>query len=230
MVDFESFRSIIPRFANRAEGGRRLAPKLSQYRRKPDTVVVGVPRGGVITAAAVAAELELPLDVLPVRRLETRGHRDLTMGALGPDDVRVLDRDLIKALHITSSAIAGETHRQGLELHRQQRLYRENRLPLDVAGLVVIVVDDGIDSGATITVALSILRRHHAARVVLAVPVAPPLQCKRFTTEADEVVCLYTPEPFFGIRYWYLDFKSVSDRDVLQSLDRSQQPVALSVV
>jgi putative phosphoribosyl transferase len=189
-----------------------------------------VARSGVITAAAVAGELALPLDVLVICRLETPGHQDLTMGALGPDDVRILDRDLVKAMQLRQSAIASETRRQWLELRRRQRLYREDRLPLDVFGKSVIVVDDGIDSGATINVALSIIHRHHAAHVVVAVPVAPPRECVRLRSEADAFLCLYAPEPFFGIRYWYGDFRTVSDPDVRQAIARSRRPVALAVV
>ena len=229
-MELEPVTGIVPRFANRAEGGLRLARMLRHYRRKPDTLVVGVARGGLIAAAAVAGELALPLDVLVICRLETPGHQDLTMGAIGPDDVRILDRDLIKSMRLTQAAIVSETQRQWLEFRRRQRLYRDDRLPLDVFGKNVIVVDDGIDSGATINVALSIIHRHHAASIVVAVPVAPPRESVRLRNEADAFLCLYSPEPFFGIRYWYGDYSAPGDQDVLQALARCRRPVALAAV
>ncbi len=224
-MDVESFRSIVPRFADRSDGGRRLAKELRQYRGKPNTLVVGLPRGGVITAAAVAEELELPLDVLVIRRLETPGHPDLTMGAVGPDEVRVVAEDLVKALRMTPLAIETETHRQWVELHQEERLYRASRLPLDFSGKNVIVVDDGIGAGVMIDAALAVIRRHHAARIVIAVPVAPPLECERLRNEADEFICLEAPEPFFGIGYWYREYTPVEDRDVLRALQQNRPQV-----
>ena len=227
-MEIESFRAAVPLFENRSEAGRRLADALQQYRRRPDTLVAGISRGGLVVAAEIAGELELPLDVLCIRRLETPGH-DMTMGALGDEGVRVVDELLVHALRIPAEAVETEVHRQSRELQRQKTMLGTDRLPPDVTGKTVIVVDDGVASGATMDVALAILRRRHAARVIVAVPVAPPLQCEILRKRADGVVCLETPEPFFGISYWYRDFKEVADQEMVPFLGERRVHRSLSV-
>ena len=222
-MDVESFRNIVPLFANRREAGRRLARSLRQYWRKPDTVIVAVPRGGVIVAAALAEDLALPVEILPIRRLETPGHPDLVMGSIGPGDVRILVDGVIKALKINDPVINLETMRQSAELRRQMRMFRANELPLDFAGKTVILVDDGIGSGATIDAALAVLRRHHAARIIVAVPIAPPLQLEHVREQTDEFICLESPGPFFGIGYWYHEFPKLTDADVMRALEGARE-------
>ena len=222
-MDVESFRNIVPLFANRREAGRRLAVALRQFWRKPDTVIVAVPRGGVIVAAALAEDLMLPVEILPIRKLETPGHPDLAMGSIGPGDVRILVDGVIKALRISDPVVSLETMRQSAELRRQMRMFRANELPLDFAGKTVILVDDGIGSGATLDAALAVLRRHHAARIVVAVPIAPPIELERLRGEVDEFICLESPGPFFGIGFWYHDFPKLNDADVLRALENTRE-------
>lgn len=208
-------------FADRAEGGRLLAKALRHYRGMPDTIVVALPRGGVLTGAAIADQLDLPLDVLVVRKLGTPGHEELAMGAIGPGGVRVIDSDIVAALHIPSDRIENETRRELLELARRERLYRGDRPPLDFARKTVIVVDDGLATGSSMAAAIEVIRRHKPARIVLAIPVAPLDTLERFRPVVDELVYLETPEPFGAVGYWYFDFAQVSDDEVVALLEHA---------
>lgn len=216
-------------FADRREGGRRLAKALSHYRGKPNTIVIGLPRGGVVTAAAIAEDLDLPLDVLVVRKLGTPGHEELAMGAIGPGGVRVLNDDVISSLRIAATQVDAEARREQAELERRERLYRGDRPPLDLAGKTVIVVDDGLATGSTMSVAIAVIRRHKPARIALAVPVAPIETCQRFRLIVDELVYLETPEPFQAVGYWYVDFAQVEDEEVVQTLERARSRVGAAV-
>ena len=216
-------------FADRGEGGRRLAKALSPYRGKPNTIVIGLPRGGVVTAAAIAEDLDLPLDVLVVRKLGTPGQEELAMGAIGPGGIRVLNDDVIEALHIAPARIDAAARREQFELERRERLYRGDRRALDFAGKTVIVVDDGLATGSTMYAAISVIRRHKPARIVLAVPVAPIETCERFRPLVDELVCLEKPQPFQAVGYWYVDFAQVEDEEVVQTLARARSRVGASV-
>jgi putative phosphoribosyl transferase len=209
-----------PPYRDREEGGRLLATKLSAYHRKPQTLVLGLPRGGVVTAAAVAQELELPLDVLVVRKLGTPGQPELAMGAIGPGGVRVLNDGVVKLLRITPRQIDDVAKRETAELDRRERRFRDDRPPLDVDGKTVIVVDDGLATGATMEAAIAVLRRGRAARIVVAAPVAPVDTCERFRAQADEMVCLATPEPFAAVGCWYDEFPQVDDDEVIEILQR----------
>lgn len=209
-------------FTDRAEGGHRLAERLQHYREKANTIIVGLPRGGVVTAAVIAEDLELPLDVLIVRKLGAPGQEELAMGAIGPGGVRVLNDDVIESLRIPRERIEAETMRQQAELMRRDRLYRANQPSLDFREKTVIVVDDGLATGSTMSAAIAVLRQHHPARVVLAVPVAPVETLERFRAAVDELVCLETPEPFLAVGCWYLNFTQVDDEDVIRILDQAR--------
>jgi putative phosphoribosyl transferase len=209
-------------FADRAEGGHRLAETLRQYRGKPNTMVVGLPRGGVVTAAAIAGDLDLPLDVLIVRKLGTPGHEELAMGAIGPGGVRVLNDDVVASLGIGRGRIEAETKREEVELARRERLYRTNQAPLNFAGKTVIVVDDGLATGSTMAAAIAVIRQHKPARIVLAVPVAPVDTLEGFRAVVDELVYLESPEPFMAVGYWYFDFAQVEDAEVIAILENAR--------
>ena len=205
-------------FANRTEGGRELAKALSRYRAQPDTVVLGLPRGGVVTAASIAQELALPLDVLIVRKLGTPGQEELAMGAIGPGGVRVLNDELLSALRIGPEEIERVTRHEQVELERRERLYRGGRAPFDLAGKTVIVVDDGLATGSTMEAAIAVIRHHNPHRIVLAIPVAPEDTCARLRPLVDELLCLESPEPFSAVGYWYIDFAQVEDEEVIRIL------------
>lgn len=209
-------------FANRAEGGRRLAEALKHYRGKPNTIVVALPRGGVVTGAAIADALDLPLDVLIVRKLGTPGQEELAMGAIGAGGIRVLNDDVVASLRIGRDRIEAETRRQEVELARRERLYRANQAPLDFAGKKVIVVDDGLATGSTMSAAIAVIRQHRPSRVVLAVPVAPIETLERFRLVVDELAYLESPEPFLAVGYWYVDFAQVEDAEVIAILGKAR--------
>jgi putative phosphoribosyl transferase len=211
-------QSVFTGFADRAEGGHRLAEALKHHRRRAETIVVALPRGGVVTGAAIAEDLELPLDVLIVRKLGTPGHEELAMGAIGPGGIRVLNEDVIAALRVPATTVDAATRREQDELERRERLYRGNRPPLQVAGRTVIVVDDGLATGSTMSAAVAVLRRHEPERIVLAVPVAPMDTLERFRPVVDELVYLEAPEPFQAVGCWYADFAQVDDEEVIRTL------------
>ena len=215
-------------FANRAEGGHRLAEALGHYRGKPDTIIVALPRGGVVTGSAVAEDLDLPLDVLVVRKLGTPGHQELAMGAIGPGGTRVLNDYVVSSFLIASDRIDAETKRQQAELERRERRYRGGRPPLAFAGKTVIIVDDGLATGSTMQAAVAVIRQHQPARVVVAVPVAPPDTLKRLGNVVDELVYLETPDPFFAVGSWYVDFDQVEDDEVIGLLRKSRSPAAVA--
>jgi putative phosphoribosyl transferase len=207
-------------FAHRGEAGRRLAGELSHYREKRNTIVLGLPRGGVVTASVVAEALDLPLDVLVIRKLGTPGQEELAMGAIGPGGARVLNLDVVRTLHVSTREIEAETERELKELQRREELFRGTRMPLNVNGMTVILIDDGLATGSTMEAAVAVVRRQDAERVVVAVPVAPLDTCRRLQNQVDELVCLETPEPFLAVGCWYDDFAQVEDGQVTRILER----------
>ncbi|HWC11680.1 MAG TPA: phosphoribosyltransferase [Acidimicrobiales bacterium] len=206
-------------FKDRVDAGRVLAQELRPYAGRPDVVVLGLPRGGVPVAAEVARALGSTLDVLVVRKLGVPGHRELAMGAIAPGDVRVLNADVVEALGIDESVIDEVAAQEAAELERRQRLYRDDRPFPDLADKVVIVVDDGLATGATMRVAVSALRAHRPRRVVVAVPVGARPTCRALGEEADEVVCARTPALFQAVGQWYQDFSPTSDEEIRRLLE-----------
>lgn len=199
---------------DRAEAGRLLAHRLTRYADDPRVVVLALPRGGVPVAREVSLALHAPLDVFLVRKLGTPGHRELAMGALASGNVRVLNRDIVRGLAISAEQIDDVTRREAAELRRRETLYRKDLPPLDVRGKTVIVVDDGVATGATMRAGIHALRQLEPVRIVLAIAVAPPDALHLLESAADEVVCLATPEPFRAISLHYDDFSQVSDEEV----------------
>jgi putative phosphoribosyl transferase len=208
-------------FADRAEAGRILGAKLVAYSRRRDVIVLGLPRGGVPLAYEVARVLSVPLDVLVVRKLGTPWQRELAMGAVAPGNVQVLDLSLVKQLGVSSEAIEEVATAERKELERQERLYRGNRQSLSVAGKTVILVDDGIATGACILAAIAAVRKQGATRIIVAVPVAPASACSAIRMEADEVISVAEPEMFFAVSQWYEDFSQTSDEEVRKLLEKS---------
>ncbi len=211
------------RFRDRREAGRLLAGKLTAYANRPDVLVLALPRGGVPVAHQVARALQAPLDVFLVRKLGVPGHEELAMGALATDGVRVLNQEVVRALHIPESVIDEVAAEELEELKRRERLYRGGRPPHDLRGRTVILVDDGLATGATMRAAVQALRQQ-PARIVVAVPTASPDTCEALRAEADEVICAMTPEPFIAVGHWYDDFSQTTDEEVRRLLPRRHQP------
>ncbi len=210
-------------FENRAQAGRELARQLTSYANRDDVIVIGIPRGGVPVAFEIATALALPLDVFVLRKLGVPGREELAFGAIANGNVRILNRDIIEGLSLTGHDIERVTQAEKRELVRRERLYRGARAPLDVRGRTVILVDDGIATGASVKAAIRALRQMNPAALVLAMPVTPPSVCNRLRPEVDELVCLETPEPFYGVGQFYEDFSQVSDDEVQRYLSAASQ-------
>src|SRR5712691_10054204 len=184
------------RFRDRREAGRLLAAQLSAYANLPDVLVLALPRGGVPVAAEVARALGAPLDVFVVRKLGVPGHEEYALGAIATGGVRVLNEDVVRALQIPDHVIDAVAAREQEELARRERVYRGDCPPLDVRGRTVILVDDGLATGATMHAAIRALRQQQPARIVVAVPTAAPQTCDELKSEVDDVICATTPDPF----------------------------------
>jgi erythromycin esterase-like protein/predicted phosphoribosyltransferase len=211
-------------FRNRREAGRLLAAKLAAYANRPDVLVLALPRGGVPVAYEVAGALGAPLDVFLVRKLGVPGHEELAMGAVATGGVRVLNDQVVGALRIPDYVIEAVAAQEQLELTRRERLYRGGRPPPDVHGRTVILVDDGLATGATMHAAIKALRQQQPARIVVAVPTASRQTCDELRAEVDEVICAITPEPFHAVGLWYEDFSQTTDEEVRDLLARRQHP------
>jgi putative phosphoribosyl transferase len=210
-------------FQNRHHAGRVLAGLLRHYADRSDVVVLGLPRGGVPVAYEVAQELRAPLDVFLVRKLGVPGHEELAMGAIASGGVQVLSHDTIEHLRISNETIRRVAAEEEHELHRRETLVRGDRPGLAVQDQIVILVDDGLATGATMKAAAEALRRQSPARVVVAVPVASISTCQGFEGYVDEVVCAETPSPFYAVGMWYEDFSQTSDREVERMLQDAQE-------
>jgi len=207
-------------YRDRSEAGQLLAARLADYADRPDVLVLALPRGGVPVAAEVAHALHAPFDVFLVRKLGLPSHEELAMGAIACGGVRVLNEDVVRALQVPDDVIETVAAAEQQELQRRERLYRGDRPPLDVVGKTVILVDDGLATGASMRAAVGALRQVGPARIVVAVPVGSVDTCAELRHLADDVVCAYTPEPFRAVGLWYEDFAQVTDQVVRELLDR----------
>lgn len=210
-------------FRDRREAGRRLAARLSGY--GPDALVLALPRGGVPVAYEVALALRAPLDVFIVRKLGAPGHEELAMGAIASGGVRVLNDDVLRNLAIPARAIDAAAERERRELERRERLYRGDRPPPEIAGRTVLLIDDGLATGATMRAAVEALKRRDPGRLVVAVPVAAPDTCDALRAEVDEVLCVETPEPFQGVGRWYGSFPQTGDEEVRALLAQAERTI-----
>jgi predicted phosphoribosyltransferase len=213
--------SIFHRFANREEAGRMLAEALSAYTGRSDIFILALPRGGVPVAYEVAKTLLAPMDLWLVRKLGVPGQEELALGALAAKNIRVLNQEIIDLLNIDQTVIDTVVSREQAELERRNQLYRRGKPPPDIEGKTIIIVDDGLATGATMRVAIASLRQARAARIVAAVPVGAASTCRKIEKESDELVCLYKPEPFYGVGQWYSDFSQTSDENVLTLLNNA---------
>ena len=208
-------------FRDRVEAGRMLAGELKRYAGRDDVLVLALPRGGVPVAFEVAKALRAPLDVFLVRKLGVPGEEELAMGAVASGGVRVLNKDVVQWHRIRRSTIESVAQREQLELERRERLYRHGRPMPKISNMTIILVDDGLATGATMRAAVTALRSYNPSRIVIAVPTGPPDTCRLFQDEAEAVVCATTPEPFWAIGSWYEDFRQTTDEEVQSFLDRA---------
>lgn len=211
---------------DRSEAGRALGKALSPYRGRTDLLVLALPRGGVPVACEVAAALDAPVDLMVVRKLGMPGHEELAMGAIASGGVRVLNRDVVTVHGIRDRTIDEVAAREQRELQRRETAYRGDHPRPSVQGKCVILVDDGVATGATMRAGIAALRLQKPSTIVVAVPVAPAETVDVLRGEADDVVCLETPEPFWAIGQWYVEFPQLSDEEVRKLLARAwERPV-----
>jgi len=209
-------------FQDRHEAGQLLAEELAPLRGQKDLIVLGIPRGGVVVAYEVAKRLEAPLDVYITRKIGAPYNPELAIGAVASDGTVVLDHTLIARVGASDDYVQAETERQRREIERRLAAYRGSRSELDLEGKTVILVDDGIATGATVLASLRAIKQHKPAQLILAVPVGPPDTIHLLSQEADRVVCLYTPEIFWAVGAFYAVFDQTSDAEVIQLLQEQQ--------
>ena len=209
-------------FRNRIEAGKLLAEKLMCYANRPNVIVLGLPRGGVPVAFEVANALRVPLDVFVVRKLGTPGQRELAMGAIAAEGVRVLNEEVVEGLGIPMEVIDAVTAEEKLELKRRELAYRGSYSEPELRGNTVILIDDGIATGSTMRAAVRALTALHPARLIVAVPTVAGSTYSELRPEVDELVALMTPEPFYGVGDWYEDFNQTSDAEVTDLLQRGR--------
>lgn len=206
-------------FRDRHDAGAYLAGLLHDFANRPKVVVLALPRGGVPVAYEIAKKLQLPMDLFIVRKLGVPVHEELAMGAIATGGVRVLNEDVIRKLNITEEMIEAAAQEQERELYRREREYRGDREPLELKGKTVILVDDGLATGASMRAAVQALKLHSPAKVVVAVPVGAPETCRLFEQEVDEMVCGKTPADFSAVGAWYHDFAQTTDEEVCRLID-----------
>jgi putative phosphoribosyl transferase len=218
-----------PKIHDRREAGAILAEHLKEYAHLKDLVVLALPRGGVPVAFEVAKALRAPLDVFVVRKLGVPGQDEFAFGAIASGGAKVINHRLVKALHLSHNTIEKIVEREQAELERRELLYRGSRPPLNVVGKTVIIVDDGLATGATMRAAIAALRKQNPKRIIVGVPVASQQTCSELHHDADLlVVCAITPEPFYGVGMWYEDFSQTSDDEVQQLLELAGQSSSAS--
>jgi putative phosphoribosyl transferase len=209
------------RFYNRAAAGKQLAAQLTAYRNRSDVLVLALPRGGVPVAFEVACALHAPLDIMVVRKLGVPGEEELALGAIASGGVRVLNAGLVSMLRIPNAMIDEIAARERPELERRERLYRGNCPAYDIHGRTVVLVDDGVATGATMRAAIAAVKQQQPAHLVIAVPVAAAATYDEFTAQGDEVVCVLLPEMLYAVGFWYEDFRQTSDREIRDLLERA---------
>lgn len=209
-------------YLDRLEAGRRLAAMLAEYRGRDDVVVLGIPRGGLPVAAEIAAAIDAPLDVMVVRKVGVPFAPELAMGAVASGGVRVINSDVVSETGVSERELARAVAAEADEVRRRERAYRDSRRPLAIRGKTVILVDDGIATGASVRAAVRAARLRRAREVVVATPLASVAACTMLEREADRVVCPLVPGAFGGVGEWYEDFSPTSDEEVRSLLARGR--------
>jgi len=213
-------------FQDRFHAGRVLAEKVRKYAGRPDLLVLGLPRGGVPVAFEVAKALQAPLDVFLVRKLGVPGHAELAMGAIASGGVRVLNEGVVQSLRIPDNVIDQVTADEQRELERRENAYRGKRAAYEIQGRTLILIDDGLATGASMRAAVVALRKREPRHIVVAVPTAAPDTCAAFEDQVDEIICAMTPEPFVAVGMWYEDFSQTTDEEVREILEQAGEWVA----
>lgn len=221
---------VAMQFRNRHEAGRQLADALGAYANRPDVVVLALPRGGVPVGAAVAERLAATLDVWPVRKLGVPGYAELAMGAIAAGGIEVLNHDLIESLHISAAQVAQVAARERVELDRRARAFRGDRPLPDMRDRCIIIVDDGLATGATMEATILAVRTLAPSAIVVAVPVGARDTCDRLRGVADGLVCVQTPDAFQAVGQWYDDFSETTDDEVRRLLEAADERMSRAVV
>ncbi|CAN7280652.1 phosphoribosyltransferase [Pseudoduganella sp. LjRoot289] len=212
----------LERFENRLDAGVQLAQRLSHYAGRTDVTVLALPRGGVPVGFAVARALQVPLDILLVRKLGVPGHEEYAFGAVASGGLYVVQKDVVDTLEIAPPVVELIVQRELKEIERREKLYRAGLAPPQLRGRVAILVDDGLATGSTMLAAVHVLRLAQPARMVAAAPVAAPDACRELAAEVDEMLCVRTPDPFYAVGLWYKDFDQTSDAEVGDLLEQAR--------
>lgn len=208
-------------FKDRVDAGKKLAKELSKYANRSDVLILALPRGGVPVAFEVAKELNVKMDVFIVRKLGVPGNEELAMGAIASDNIRVLNEDVVSSFQIPERVIDSVAANELKELERREQAYRGNRPKPEISGKTVILIDDGLATGATMRAAVAALKIKNPTKIVIAVPTAAADTCRFFEEKVDEIICVTTPEPFYGVGAWYGDFSQTTDEEVCELLDKA---------
>jgi len=210
-------------FIDRIDAGQQLAKALGQYADSKNVVVLALPRGGVPVAYEVAKVLRVPLDVMVVRKLGVPGQKELAMGAIASGNIRVMNKDIVTQLNISQQDIDEVAEQESLELVRREQLYRGNSPRYELRDKTIILVDDGIATGATMRAAIAAIKQQHPAQLVVAVPTSALDTCNTISRGVDKVICLSTPEPYIAVGCWYRNFSQTSDEEVSQLLRKASE-------
>lgn len=210
-------------FRDRKDAGEKLAEQMTEFAERNDVLVLALPRGGVPVAFEVANKLKVALDILPVRKLGVPGREELAMGAVASGGTRVLNRLVVEPLGISEKVIDEVTEKEERELERLENIYRSDSSKPKLEGKIVILIDDGLATGATMRAATFAARRNKPAKIVIAVPLASPDACQEFAHEVDRVICIATPQPFHGVGMWYRNFSQTTDNEVRELLDLAEK-------
>lgn len=216
------------RFKDRKQAGELLAHRLRDYAGDKNAIVLALPRGGVPVGYMVAQSLKLPLDIFLVRKIGMPGHEEFAIGAIASGGTRFLQDDVIRMYDISPRVIDTVVEGELLELERREKLYRADRQPLNLQGRVVILVDDGLATGSTMKAAAIAVRKAGPAKLIIAVPVGAADSLDKLRSDADEIICLRTPTPFYAVGAWYENFNQTSDQDVIQLLNDASRETNVS--
>lgn len=214
---------MVKQFHDRNDAGRELANKLIAYTNKPNVLVLGLPRGGVPVAFAVAEKLHAPLDIFIVRKLGVPDYEELAMGALAQGNITIFNQEIVNSMRISQSAINAVIAKEAEELARRNQEYRQNKPFPEITGKIIILIDDGLATGATMRAAITAIKKMHPEKLIVAIPVAAADSYKAIKELVDEIICLEIPEPFYAVGSWYVDFSQTTDGEVIALLKQANK-------